>query len=195
MKIRYQTFPLPSDPMTPEQQISLAAVIASGSVGFAAVVGSFASGFLDRRHTREMARTDRTQTRLEHTYLELISYVHRARLLANNIRPLVTYSSQPAPVTVTAEEAQRVQTLVAANATPRVRDILDEFGRVLASIHSADLALASMESESRTTGLEADPEVWGGSPTHYHKRIADDKQKLEQIEDRLQEQIRAELSE
>jgi hypothetical protein len=65
---------------------------------------------------------------------------------------------------------------------------------VLASIHSADIALTGMESESRTTGLEADPTEWGGSPTHYHKRIDADKQKLTEIEDRLHEQIRTELS-
>jgi hypothetical protein len=160
----------------------------------AAVIGSFANGILDRRHTRDMARTDRSQTRLEHTYLELISYVHRSRVAANNIRPFVTYSNQPQPVTVTVEETQRAQALVAANASPKVRDILDEFGRVLASIHSADTALTGMESESRTTGLEADPTVWGGSPTHYHKRIDADKQKLTEIEDRLHEQIRTELN-
>ena len=81
--------------MTQDQQIALAAVIASGSVGLAAVAGGFAGGILDRRHTREMARTDRSQARLESTYLELISYVHRSRMSANNIRPFVTYSSQP----------------------------------------------------------------------------------------------------
>jgi hypothetical protein len=180
--------------MTPDQQIALAAVIASGSVGLAAVVGSFAGGILDRRHTREMARTDRIQARLECTYLELITYVHRSRMAANNIRQFVTYISKPEPATVTTEETQRAQALVAANASPTVRDILDEFGRVLASIHRADTALTGMESESRTTGLEADPTEWGGSPTHYHKRIDADKQKLAEIEDRLHEQIRTELS-
>ena len=135
-------------------------MIASGSVGLAAVVGSFAGGILDRRHAREMARTDRSQTRLESTYLELISYVHRSPMAANNIRPFVTYTSQPEPVTVTAEVTQRAQALVVSDAGPTVRDILDEFGRVLARIHSADAALTGMESKSRTTGLEADPTVW-----------------------------------
>jgi hypothetical protein len=180
--------------MTADQTIALAAVIASGSVGLAAVVGSFAGGILDRRHTRELARTDRNQTRLESTYLELISFAHRTRLAANNIRPFVTYSSHPKPVTVTDEEAQRAQALVVANASPQVHTIIDEFGRVLASIKSADTALTGMETESRTTGLETDPTVWGGSPSLYHKRIDADKQKLAEIEDRLHEQIRIELS-
>jgi hypothetical protein len=123
-----------------------------------------------------MARNDRSQARLERTYLELITYVHRARVAANNIRPLVTYSSQPERAAVTVEETQRTHALVVANASPTVRGIIDEFSRVLASIRSADTALTGMESEARTTGLEADPTVWGGSPSHYHKRIDADKQ-------------------
>ena len=71
--------------MTPDQQIALASVISSGAVAMAAVIGSVVTGHLDRRARRKDAQISREQPRLERTYLELATYVHRRRLEAEAI--------------------------------------------------------------------------------------------------------------
>ena len=179
--------------MTPDQQIALASVIASGMVALAAVTASVLTGYLDRRDRRKEARISRQQPRLERTYLELAGYVHRRRIEANAIRPFMTTAGQQKPRPVTPEEIERVRSLVVSIASDEVRGILDEFNASLVEISNADATLSGMERESAQTGREVNTEAWGGTERDYDKRIDDAKAALNDIEDRLHEQIRGEL--
>jgi hypothetical protein len=175
-------------------EIAFTSVIATAAVGLAAVLVSLIGGFLDRRHAREMARTDRSQTRLERTYLELVGYVHRRRMEANAVRPFMTFPDQLEPVPVTAEEIERVQSLVVTIASKDVRDLIGEFAEVQADIHNADAAMSGIEHAESQTGQPENPAEWGGSVPEFRERILADQHKLSDIEDRLHEQIRHELS-
>jgi hypothetical protein len=182
--------------MTPDQQIALASVITSGTVALAAVGGIVWTGHLDRRDRRKESRISRQQPRLERTYLELATYVHRRRLEADAIRPFMTVAGQQAPRPVTPEEIERVRSLVMSTASDEVRDIIDEFNAALGEISNADATLSGMEHETAKTGREANTEAWGGTERDYDKRIADAKAVLHDIDERrLHEQVRRELGE
>ena len=77
--------------MTADQTIAMTSVITSGAVAVLAVLATVVTGFLDRRARRKEARIARMQPRLERTYLELATYVHRRRMEANAIRPFMTF--------------------------------------------------------------------------------------------------------
>ena len=173
--------------MTPEQTIALSSVIVAGL----AVVGTITNGVFDRRARNKEARTARSQDRLERTYLELLGYAHRQRMQANAIRPFMTYPAQPKPEPVTQEEIARVRSLVSAIASVKVRVIVDEFGDVLESIRSADLAITGID-EATSQG-RMNPTDWGGTASDFHKRIDADKHRLVATEDRLHKQVRLEL--
>jgi hypothetical protein len=180
--------------MTPDQQIALASVISSGAVAMAAVIGSVVTGHLDRRARRKDAQISREQPRLERTYLELATYVHRRRLEAEAIRPFMTTVGQHDPTPVTPDEIDRVRSLVMSIASDEVRDIIDEFGAALGTISDADATLSGMERESAKTGREVDSQAWGGTKRDYDKRLKDAKATLRDIDDRrLREQTRREL--
>lgn len=178
--------------MTPAQQIALASVIASGSVGLAAVLVTGFSGWRDRVHARTLAHTGRQQERLERTYLELLAYVHHRRVEANAIRPFL--GPVPTPRGTTEDEIARIQSLVMAHASKAVRDLLDEFGEALKEIINADIAVQGIENQERQTGNRVDPKEWGGSGADYLKRIQEDKDRLSRIEDRIHVQVSKELS-
>jgi hypothetical protein len=160
----------------------------------AAVLVSLVGGFLDRRHARNLARTDRIQSRLERTYLELAGFVRRRRMQANAIRPFMTFTGESKPVLMTDEEIERVYALVVSIASEKVRAIMDEFFGVVDRIISADIAITGMEATQRVTDQPVNAADWGGSDVDYLKRIHADQGELGEIEKRLHEQIRSELS-
>ena len=105
----------------------------------------------------------------------------------------MTTVGQQKPRPVTPEEIERVRSLVVSIASDEVRGILDEFNSSLVEISNADATLSGMERESAQTGREVNTEAWGGTERDYDKRIDDAKAALNDIEDRLHEQIRREL--
>jgi hypothetical protein len=180
--------------MTPDQQVALASVVSSGVVAVVAVVATTVTAYLDRAARRKEAQTSRQQDRLERTYIELATYVHRKRLQADAVRPLMTFKDQPTPEAVTQAEIDRARSLAMTIASDEVRGILDEFSTALGEITDADATILGMERESAQTGRDIDPQAWGGSEDDQRRRIDDAKQVVRDIDDRrLHEQTRHEL--
>jgi hypothetical protein len=181
--------------MTADQTIALTSVIASGVVALVAVVGSITTGALDRRARRKEARVARQQPRLERAYLELATYAHRRRKEANTIRSTLTPNRPTTPLPTA--EIERAYALVVSIASEQVRALILEFGTVLTSIWNADIAMSAIEhpAAEAQAAQAADPAAWSETYAAFGKGIAEAKQNLADIEDRLYEQMRRELGE
>jgi len=142
------------DPTT----VALVSVISSGAVGTAGVLVAGLGGWRQRVHDRTMKQEDRRQERLEETYLALVSFVERRIRQVDAIRPIV--EPHPKPPEITAEEIQRVYSLVKLHASTEVSKLLDEFNDVGTNVHTADFAMRMLE-DARKLGRSVEPKTYG----------------------------------
>ena len=123
------------------ETITLVSVIATGVVGVGAVASSVLIGWRDRVHTRSVRREDRRQERVEETYEVLVACLDKRIRISARIRPMMTYTNDPPPPTLTDEENERVHALVDLHASPEVDRLVKEFSETLRKIYKTEVLL------------------------------------------------------
>lgn len=125
--------------MNPDQQIALASVISGGAVAFVGVVVTGIGGWRDRRHSKEMAATDRKQLRLADAYVSLLDYANKVGYWAQNVRPVIdTDPPQPPPATPDFEVYSAVMARVDAYGSAAVQEKLAAWTEAVGAVRRAD---------------------------------------------------------
>lgn len=134
--------------------------------GGLAAVGGLVSGWLtnwlgdkrdERRYTHEqkMAREARRQDRLELAYVELGKYLSRSGDWARAVRPFI--GPVPPPDPLPPEERWRIETLVRAYGSEKVRQLLGQWEDQAKKIQNADHVIQLLEQVSNpSSGLDAE---------------------------------------
>jgi hypothetical protein len=165
--------------------------------GGLAALGGLVSGLLtnwlgDKRdhrkyaHERVMALEARRQQRLEQAYVELLDHLARHDEWARAVRPFV--GPVPTPEPLRPEETRRVEALVAAYGSDRVRDLLDEWWKPAVNIRQVDLLLRSLE-ESKSPSKQLDDEVM-----QEQAALPKYKEAMLQAHESIRERVRQELA-
>ncbi|MFI6068550.1 hypothetical protein ACIA47_25210 [Micromonospora sp. NPDC051227] len=127
------------------------------------VVGGFVQAWLtsrdatardDRRHLHEldMAREQRHHQRIENAYEELLLLVETIGQWASMIRPLVTIEGDPRPQLPPLPEQARVEALVRAYGSQKVRDRLFAWRQVIDQLIEADFQIQAAERSIERQG-------------------------------------------
>jgi hypothetical protein len=138
------------------------------------------------QHERAMAIDGRRQERLERAYLELLSYLSYHAEWARAMRPFMGPVKKPDPLPP--EDVRRVEALVDAYGSPKVRGLLDEWRDYVGHLADADVTIAMVErSPNPSKDLDDDA-------MNEHRRIPSYRQAIFDAAEAIREQVRRELA-
>jgi hypothetical protein len=162
---------------------TLLAVLTGGGL---AVVGTVLTGlltnWLNGRHAREVRRQDR----LDQAYIELGQHLSHHEDWAKSVQPY--WGSPAAPDPLTPQERWRIETVVLAYGSEKVRDLLDQWFKQARKIKEADDLISSVEKShgpSAEIVQQADQEKLS---------LLDYKAAMQQADLAIRDQMRRELA-
>lgn len=136
-------------------------------------------------HERLMAKDERQQERLGTTYVELLAYLSHQRGWAESVRPLF---DTPKPEPFDRARHDEIEAKVTAFGSPRVRELLREWGECARKIEDADWTIEYERSAP-------DPSQGASQDAANEKKLLPGyKQKVSDADDRIRLQVNAELS-
>jgi hypothetical protein len=139
-----------------------------------------------RDHEQDMAREARRQERLAQTYIELLTYLSRYLDWSRSVRPML--GPVPAPDPPPSQERWRIEALVMAYGSQKVRRLLDEWGECATKIDDADAMLRLLE-QSKNPSKEFEDKAMG-----EHRALPEYKQAMFEADKAIRYRVYRELA-
>jgi 2-keto-4-pentenoate hydratase len=109
----------------------------------------------------EQARVERRQQRFADAYIELLEVLGHFGQWAQTVRPVADFGEPQHPLPAPEQQA-RVRTLVAAYGSPEVKDLYENYQKVIGSVQTVDrkIGLAMQPQQVGTDLAKSEPDLW-----------------------------------
>jgi hypothetical protein len=150
--------------VTPTETIALTSVVASGLVGLAGILVAGLSGWRDRKTARDLADTERKQTRLANAYVDVLDLSERVGYWASQLQPVDASEDYRPPDPPTMAEQTRVGAKLSAYGSPEVRNLhktwLKCVGDIVGAATRVRLRLNAAERHQHYEGKPGEDLSW-----------------------------------